>query len=139
MFNRILVAVDERGHAEHAVAVAADLAAKCQAQLLLLTVIADSGLVEELGTMTRDEGLYVGEVTQRLLDQVEQVAMAHGARDLVRLDLEGEPAKTILDAATANEADLIVLGAHICRHGTSEVDVPHEVIEHASCACMIVR
>ncbi|MGF1625439.1 MAG: universal stress protein, partial [Alphaproteobacteria bacterium] len=74
MFSRILVAVDERGHADHAVSVAADLAAKCQAQLLLLTVMADEGLVEDLDPMAQEEGLYVAEVTQRILDQVEQVA-----------------------------------------------------------------
>jgi nucleotide-binding universal stress UspA family protein len=137
MFDRILVAIDERGHADHAVVAAAELAAKFHAQLMLLTVMGGEGLVEDLGTMTRDEGLYVGEVTQRLLDEVERVAIARGAHDLVRLDLEGEPAPTILEAARANAADLIVMGAHIGRSGG--LDVPHQVIEHAPCACLIVR
>ena len=141
MFKRIMVAVDERGHADHAVAVAADLAVKFECPLLLLTVMADSGLVEELGEMAQGEGLYVNEITQRVLDETEQVARNHGASDIVRLDLEGEPVATILEAAKANAADLIVLGAHICGHAPAkhERDVPHEVSSRAACACMIVR
>lgn len=137
MFDRILLAVDERGHADHAVTVATRLAATCNAQLLLLTVIADTGLVEDLGTMVRDEGLYVGEVTQRILDQVEEVAVRNGVRDLARLDLDGDPAQTILEAAGANRADLIVMGAHI--GGKGSLDIPHRVLDRAPCACMIVR
>lgn len=136
MFNHILVAVDERGHAEHAVTVAADLAAKYQCPLFVMTVMSESGLVADLGEMAQGEGLYAGEITQRLLDQAERVAAKAGAPKVMRLDLEGDPVKIILSAAKANHVDLIVMGAH---GGSGSRDVPHEVSTQAEAACLILR
>ena len=141
MFSRILVAIDEEGHAAHAVKAGAEMAVRFHCPLVLLTVLGNAGLTEELEQLAHDEGLYVGEITQRILDEAAATARRMGVTDIVRLDEEGDPAETILDAALANKADLIVMGAHAIEphEDLIHTSVSHQVMARAACPCLIVR
>ena len=140
MFSRILAAIDEEGHAGHAVKAAAEMAVRFRCPLLLLTVLAGN-LTEELDQLAHDEGLYVGEITQRILDEAQATARRIGVTEIVRLDEEGDPVETILATARAQHADLIVMGAHAIEphEDLIHTSVSHQVIARASCPCLIVR
>lgn len=141
MFSRVLAAIDEEGHAEHAVNAAAEIAVRFNCPLVLLTVLGQAGLTEELEELAHDEGLYVGEITQRILDEAAATARRMGVTDIVRLDEEGDPVEIILNAARANNADLIVMGAHTIKphEDLIHTSVSHQVMARAACPCLIVR
>jgi nucleotide-binding universal stress UspA family protein len=56
---------------------------------------------------------------------------------------QGDPAKTILDVAGEQRADLIVLGLHNVKGALAATHMPvavaHKVVSHAECPVLTVR
>jgi ubiquinone biosynthesis protein len=124
---RVMVATDRTETAERAVAWAADLATRYEAELVLLQVLAHpSG---DDGAGTDEEGLR---------GLAAQVAGTRG-RALVRVD--PDPARAIVDAAHGEEADVLVLG-NVGMGGRKEFllgNVPNRVSHSARCTVVIVN
>lgn len=147
MLKAILAATDASEAAERAVTVAADLASRYDAKLIILHVIRDMQLPEELRQMARVEHIqgqrmevltYVGE---RILRDAEELARRKGAKEVVAVSGEGDPATVVIDEARTRGADLIVIGTR----GLGKVEgmfmgsVSRKVTNLAETDCYIVR
>jgi nucleotide-binding universal stress UspA family protein len=89
---------------------------------------------------TKQRGLKVKEESRKLLDQSVQKLIEAGfrAKPISRL---GNPAEKIMEAASKQQADLIVMGAQ----GLGAIDrfflgsVSTRVVQYANCAVLVVR
>jgi universal stress protein E len=122
----ILLAVDGSRFADAAAVSAGILAKRCGLPVTVLSVCANDDLK---------------------CDMVQ--AMADRVRDLLRHDgvaadsvvKEGNPAKAIVEAATENECDLIVLGSH-GRTGLDRIligSVSQQVVVQAKCPVLVAK
>ena len=106
--RRVLLAVDQRTAAKHSVDEAIGLAALEHAELIVLSVLEPSNL-RLPGGLTRR----VDQERDRL--ETGARAIVGRARDAgvsaTYLIWEGDPAETILEASSAERADVIVLGS----------------------------
>lgn len=118
---RVLVATDRSETAHRAVEWAAEMADRYEAELVVLRVALDADVVE----LERDLAEYAEEFGSR-------------ARPLVR---RGEdPAQAIVDAATDEDADVLVVGS-VGMQGRKQFllgNVPNRVSHNAPCTVVIV-
>jgi nucleotide-binding universal stress UspA family protein len=122
----ILLATDASTASVAAENQAIDLAARLEARLVVLSVVTGSPAARE----TR----------QLAVEAIVQRARAGGA-DATGLTWDGDAGESIVEAATAEAADLIVVGTH----GRGAVgrlflgSVSDHVVRHARCPVMVVR
>lgn len=135
----VLLATDLSATSSPAEHEAVRLAAGLGARLIAVSVI-------DPGTLKLPGGRFRARVDQ-IRDEREIAAQALVARahDLgvptAFLVWEGDPGEAIVDAATAEQADLIVLGSH-GRHGIDRSlfgSVSDHVVRHAPCPVVVVR
>ena len=138
-FSAVLLATDLSPTSAPAEDEALRLAARLHARLLAVSVI-------DPGTLRLPGGRFSARVDQ-VRDQREQAAqalVARGRQDGVSCEFlvwEGDPGEAIVDAATAESVDLIVLGSH-GRHGVNRSifgSVSDHVVRHAPCPVVVVR
>lgn len=137
--SAVLLATDLSATSSPAEHEAMRLAAGLGARLIAVSVI-------DPGTLKLPGGRFRARVDQ-IRDEREIAAQALVARahDLgvptAFLVWEGDPGEAIVDAATAEQADLIVLGSH-GRHGIDRSlfgSVSDHVVRHAPCPVVVVR
>jgi nucleotide-binding universal stress UspA family protein len=135
--RRILLATDLSASSEGAAAEALDLARALRAELLIVSVI---------DPRTPTVGPRVARMDQRraLRESAAQALVVRGRDVGVRVSFlvwEGEPGPAIIDAATSERADMIVVGTR----GRSRVErmvlgsVSDHVVRNAHCPILIVR
>lgn len=149
MFNRILVPVDGSRHATRAVEVAADIAQKYGAELVLMHVMARAGssrVPPELFELARIEHVEVTEsdmlrgVAEEILSVADTLARAKGVSQVKRTILSGDPASMIVEEAKKKGVDLIIMG----RRGLGAVgglllgSVSLKISQLTECPCMTV-
>jgi nucleotide-binding universal stress UspA family protein len=147
--ERILVGVDGSSASLKAVDLAADLANKYDAELILLTVVphfppeVDPAL-EEYGRLEHIQEpateLALG-AAQSVLDSARGAAQAKGASRIVAEPSFGDPAQQIIAAAGDRRVDLIVVGSrgHGRLAGLLLGSVAHKLISVAPCPTVVVR
>ncbi|MFQ5953933.1 MAG: universal stress protein [Kiloniellales bacterium] len=160
MIMTILVPVDGSEHASKAVQLAADIAEKYDARLVLLNVLPRGPLpealrhwaeVEHLGAAGASEPEAGGEedsrrdvyalIGQRILDSAAAIAKKKRVARIDSFTADGDPAKRILEYAEDQKANLIVMGSR----GVSDLrgllmgSVSHKVSHLAPCSCVTVR
>lgn len=139
MFSRILVAVDGSESARRAFEKSVYLAQRCNSRLDLIHVVLDSTyggdsaatfqLIEEL----EERG-------KKLLEEYKSQAVRAGIQVETLLKL-GDHAQVIIDIASKNNYDLIMMGSR----GLSVFkelllgSVSFKVMHHARCPVMVVR
>jgi nucleotide-binding universal stress UspA family protein len=149
MFETILVAVDGSKHATKIAEVAADLAQRYRAKLLMLYVVAPSvqegiraemGKAAQTGHIERSEYEIIQQLGRNTIQSAELCARQKGVEEIEVLAEVGDPAGVIVDIARARRADLIVLG----RRGASTLSelllgsVSHKVTQVSKKPCLIV-
>ena len=138
-FRTVLLATDLSPTSEAATTAALELAATVGARLLAVSVI-DPGALRLAG------GRYFARVDQvrAARERIAQELVARGRSmgvDVGFLVWEGEPGESIIEAAVAESADLIVVGSH----GRGAVgrfligSVSDHVVRNASCPVLVVR
>jgi universal stress protein A len=141
MFQRILCATDFSDTAEAAWEVACDLARTHQAQLVLVHAFIELPVYPEVAVASvqrvwEEQRLWV----QQALDQRVEAANARGLT--ARAVLKTGPApEAVVDAATEERADLIVIGTH-GRTGLTRLvigSVAERVVRIAPCPVLIVK
>jgi len=133
----VLLATDLPAASEQATAQAIDLAASVEAQLLVVNVI-DQAAGLAGSAATRADQLRAERET-RLLQIVER-ARAWGVETTYLL-WTGEPGRSIVAAAEAEHADMIVVGTRgLARAGRWLLgSVSDHVVHHAGCPVLVVR
>jgi nucleotide-binding universal stress UspA family protein len=122
----ILIATDASPASVAAENQAIDLAARLEARLVVLSVVAGSPAVRE--------------ARQLAVEAIVQRARA-GAAEATGLTWDGDAGESIVEAATAEAADLIVVGTHE-RGAVGRLflgSVSDHVVRHARCPVMVVR
>ena len=117
--ERIIAAVDGSTSSLKAVAVAADLASKYGAELILLTVTPElsASLTAELATYIRQEQIDVpvselaSPWAENILADARLRAQANGAGRISTCFSSGDAAEEIIVQAKGRRADLIVVGS----------------------------
>ncbi|HXV23895.1 MAG TPA: universal stress protein [Alphaproteobacteria bacterium] len=149
MFKNILVALDGSKHAKRATVVATDLAQRYGSKLQFITVTKKppAHLSPELQRYMEVEQLkgtadaLVTEMAKNILTEAERYAHAKGVKDVKTVAKSGPVARTIVDVAKRQKADVIVMGSR----GLSTVgglllgSVSHKVVSLADCNVMTVR
>lgn len=145
----ILVATDGSASSEKALNFAADLAVKCEADLIVLTVTTDVAPVlnVEFAAYARSEHLLAGasEFTLAAAENVLAGARLQAeTRGVKRISTEatlGDPADRIIAVANDRQADLLVVGSrgHGRLAGLLLGSVSQKVISHAACPVVVVR
>jgi nucleotide-binding universal stress UspA family protein len=142
MFKTILICSDGSEHSLRAIHVAADLAGRYEAELVLLTTSETSGAAGQSYT-----GLQLSNQIDSLLEaqtDVESrssaVLSSLGAEFRTRRE-QGHPIDRIVTVARDEEADLIVLGARGLSTFSALLvgSVSAGVVQHASCPVLIVK
>lgn len=130
MFKQILVPVDGSEHAERALGLAADLAARYDAKLHVIHVLLRGEVPDDLRKLSDKKadpepgialgGTYVDaslpfevlqDIAEKLLERARKTAQKHGAKQVDTSWQQGDPAGAILEQAREQGADLVVMGS----------------------------
>lgn len=137
MFSKILAAVDGSGHAGKAVAIAGSLAGRYDADLVVVHVVTGEEVPDELRRMAEVEHLVEPQAVEparlgnlsvapaakvdeerlgnavgaRVLERAVVAARREGASRVTTLQLAGDAADALLEAAREQGADLVVVGS----------------------------
>ena len=130
MVKNILVPIDGSKHAESALELASDLAARYEAKLHVMHVLLRGEVPDEIRALSDKEGdqeppLAIGggfvdaslpaevlkDIAEKLLAQAEKTAKEHGVEQVECTWHQGDPARTILLQAQDSGADMIVMGS----------------------------
>ena len=147
--EKIAACVDGLPSSLKAVGIAADLASKYEAELVLVAVEHElsPALAAELESYLRQEHIDVpvGELptehAENVLADARLQAEAKGARKIATRMSRGDPAEEIIGAAQREEADLIVVGSrgHGRLAGLLLGSVAQKIVAHASCPVLVAR
>ena len=137
-YSRILLATDLAAASEAATAEALRLAAQLGSHILIVNVI-DAGALRR--TAGRGPAVHqVRAAREAAMSDLVARGRSHGIQ-VSFLIWEGDPAESIIEAATSEGADLIVIG----NRGHSGVgraligSVSDEVVRNAGCPVLVVR
>lgn len=136
MFQRILVGTDGSGTAAAAVAHAVELAAKLNAEII---VVSAYQAPREGVPPFVEQGVSGIDVGRGLLeDVVKRYGSGVNLRTVLR---EGAPADAIIEAAEEEKADVIVVGNRGMTGAKRRVlgSIPNAVSHHAPCHVLIVH
>ncbi len=148
MLKSILVPVDGSEHADRALQLAAEIAAKFDAKLVLVHAIPDTEVPESLKHYAEAEHIegppsYIRYkyVAEGIMRDAKRHADEAGARDVETAFGDGDPAKTILGYATDRGVDMIVMGSRGLSNlkGLLMGSVSRKVSELAPCSCLTVK
>jgi nucleotide-binding universal stress UspA family protein len=147
--KKIVVGVDGSPSSLKAVGVAADLASKYDAELVLVAVEHElpPALAAELETYLRQEHIDVPidelptEHAENVLADARFQAEGEGAVKVASRMSRGDPAEEIIGAAQRENADLIVVGSrgHGRLAGLLLGSVAQKIVAHASCPVLVAR
>lgn len=141
LFSRILCPIDGSAASAHALTYALSLAQETDGHVTLLYVVEPVPAAGEFGALDVEEYRRAGEEHAR---KVLRDAVPDDVRTWCRLDervATGKPSERILDAATTERADVIVMGVR----GRGAIDLlafgstTNEVIRRAGCPVLAVH
>jgi predicted unusual protein kinase regulating ubiquinone biosynthesis (AarF/ABC1/UbiB family)/nucleotide-binding universal stress UspA family protein len=130
LVERVLVATDGSTTATRAVDWAAEMARRYEAELIVLQVLAPEHLVGA-SSSPADQREALGALARRV----------GGEHARARLELDSQPADTIVQVAAEEQADIIVVGNLSMRERTEFLlgSVPNRVSHTAPCSVVIVN
>ncbi len=147
MINRILTAVDGSDASRRALAAAADLAQKYDAELVLLYVIRDMQIPDSVQKMadvetfkgTRLSAMQL--IGQQILEECEKLVTLTGVKEIKTEVRPGDPAGVILHYAEEADMDLIVMGSRGLGglEGMLLGSVSRKVTNLSKIACLTVK
>ena len=131
-----MVATDRSKSADFAVAWAAEMAERYQAELLLLQIIVPQNPPgTEAGAAEATRASYASEDLKILAQQLA------GARGLAKVVVDEDVSRAIVDAAETESVDVVIVG-NVGMSGRKEFllgNVPNRVSHNARCTVVIVN
>ncbi|WP_406672549.1 universal stress protein [Natronospira sp.] len=156
----ILVPVDGSAHAWRAVEVAADLASRYGARVVIVSALLQGEVpahIRKLSELDEPDEPSVGaggafvassippsvlrDIAQKLVDRAREYFEAQGVAKVEQHIEDGSPAQVILDQAEHHEADMIVMGTRGLGtlQGLLTGSVSHKVQQLARCIVVTVN
>ena len=147
MIEKILVATDGSAASNRAVDLAADMAARYDASVVLIHVIRSMQVPPDLEKLARIEHIGTHRqdvlefVAQKILDEALARARRTGLRKARTTIAQGDPATALLRYARRIKADLVVMGTR----GLGKVEgmllgsVSRKVVNTSDINCLVVR
>ncbi|MCI4455790.1 MAG: universal stress protein [Sulfolobus sp.] len=112
MFKRIVVAYDGSDHANKALSTAIELAKAFNSKLDVVEVVDTAALLGMgFAPIPSDLIAQIYNKAQNDVEQAKKKAQEAGLKDVTSQVLEGDPATSIIEYASKNGADLIVIGS----------------------------
>ncbi|MCQ4345487.1 MAG: universal stress protein [Sulfolobaceae archaeon] len=112
MFKRIVVAYDGSDHAIKALNTAIELAKAFDSKLDVVEVVDTAALLGMgFAPIPSDVIAQIYNKAQNDVEQAKKKAQEAGVKDVTSQVLEGDPATSIIEYASKNGADLIVMGS----------------------------
>ena len=147
MIKKILVAADASGAANRAVVMAAHLASKHDAELLILHVIRDMQLpavmkkAPELEQFNHEREDILRQVADTILTEASDLAEKEGAKKIQTAIGSGDPASSVVGFAKRRGIDTIVVGTRGLgkMKGLLMGGVSRKIADNAEANCFIVR
>lgn len=133
-FERVLLAVDGSKYSEGAIRVAAAMARKCEAELVVMSVALVDPQYSTLVPNLEEEASKLA-----LLNVNNAIATMMDVKCVPLTRMGGDPAQVIVATAEEVRADLIVMGRH-GRRGLARWKLGHatgKVVGHAPCPVMV--
>ena len=142
-WKRICCPIDFSDTARAAMEVAADLARRCEADLVLLHAYPIPGYTFPDGSVVPSTKMMqdLDTQAQRHLEEWRTIALQLGAPRVSTAKAVGEPAAEIVSFAKGNAIDLLVLGTH-GRTGLEHAllgSIAERVVRRAACPVLTVR
>lgn len=147
MINRILVAVDGSNASRRALSLAADMAQKYDAELVLLYVIRDMQIPDSVQKLA-DVDSFMGTrlsamqmIGQQILKECEETIAPSDIRNIKTEVRPGDPAGVILHYADEADMDIIIMGSRGLGNieGTFLGSVSRKVTNLAKIPCLTVK
>ena len=147
MINRILVAIDGSTTSRRGLDLAAEMAVKFDAELILIYVIRDMQVPDGVRALMEADGFQstrlatMEAIGGQILDEFAAAAAAAGAKKVKKDVRPGDPAGAILRYSTDHNIDLIVMGSR----GLGDVEsmllgsVSRKVANLSKVACLTVK
>ncbi|MCH7881463.1 MAG: universal stress protein [Proteobacteria bacterium] len=147
MIKKILVATDASAASNRAVSMAAYLAAKHDATLLILHVIRDMQLpakmkdAPELEAFANKREDILRQVAETILQEAEVRAKRDGAKDVQTAIGSGDPASSVIGFASRRNIDIIVIGTRGLGKAQELLmgSVSRKITNNAEANCLVVR
>ncbi len=150
MIKTILVATDGSEHAKKAVILAADVAQKYDAKVIVLFVMTGLGsgeIPEGLRSFARSEHIegtdreILESIGNQIVRDAQALAQEHKAPEIETQIEVGDPASTILSVAKNQGINLIVMGSRGLGdlQGLLMGSVSHKVSQLSQCSCVTVK
>ena len=147
MINKILVPLDGSGHTARAIEFASDIARKKNSSIHLLHVVGDTRVPEGVmdyihGERIKEspEAVYLELLAKKILDKAEDEVRQKGIRHIIKRITTGDPARKIIDYASYNDVNMIVIGSRGLGNAKTRLgSVAMEVINSADATCVIIR
>ncbi|MFT5598289.1 MAG: nucleotide-binding universal stress UspA family protein [Gammaproteobacteria bacterium] len=147
MIKKILVAADASSSANRAVVMAAYLASKHDAELLILHVIRDMQLpavlkkAPELEQFNHTREDILRQVANTILTEASELAKKEGAIKIQTAIGSGDPASSVVGFAKRRNIDTIVVGTRGLgkMKGLIMGSVSRKIADNAEANCIIVR
>ena len=150
MISKILVAIDGSSHSQKAVEYAAEIAAGCNADLIILTVIKSHQtpkVTKELQAYAALEQVSVSAfdamklLSNGMLAEAEKTARAKNASKVVTVMETGPVARTIVSYAEKTKVSMIAIGSRGLGNieATLRGGVSHRVELLAKCAVLTIK
>ena len=140
MLSTVAVGTDGSRTAGEAVSMAADLASRFDAKLVLLSAFQGSGARTPRPTGSSQEIEWAANSSARvreILSRTENELKAKGIDCETRVD-EGDPAEVLVELAAECGADLLVIG-NKGMHRRVLASVPNTVTHRAPCSVLVVK
>jgi len=140
MLSTVAVGTDGSRTAGEAVSMAADLASRCDAKLVLLSAFQGSGGRAPRPTGSSQEIEWAANSSARvreILSRTENELKAKGIDCATRVD-EGDAAEVLVELAAECGADLLVIG-NKGMHRRVLASVPNTVTHRAPCSVLVVK
>jgi nucleotide-binding universal stress UspA family protein len=140
MLTTVAVGTDGSRTASEAVKMAADLASRFEAKLILLSAFrgsADSAPADTGSEREIDWAESSSARVREILARTENELKARGIDCASRVD-EGDPAEVLVQLATECDADLLVIG-NKGMHRRVLASVPNTVSHKAPCSVLVVK
>jgi universal stress protein A len=142
--SRILVPIDFLPHSAEAVRRALDIAGRYSAEVVLLHAYQPAAYPMSVGDVVVYDERQLERVTAEVrarLDAVRREVDPLGGRHVSARVVQGMPGPAIVEAASSEPFDLIVMGTH-GRTGVDRIvsgSVAEHVMRHAPCAVLTVK